>query len=145
MGTLRDRVRARREAVTVHASVTNPAFAAAMLALALLAFLATPAPGAVSVVVEAESFVDAYDLGGASILSVACTSASQGLAVDGLDIAGEWIELRASLPDAACYELLLGYQAPYAETIQTMVTVFDEGHTSVEGATDIAFVGAGLG
>jgi hypothetical protein len=117
----------------------------ALLAFGLLALGTAPAPGAISVLVEAESYVDAMNIGGASIMSVVCTSASEGYAVDGLDIAGEWIEVKVTLLDEACYELLLGYQAPYEETIETLMTVFDDAHVSVEGAVEFSFVGAGLG
>ncbi len=119
--------------------------AAAPLVLVLMALATTPAAGAISVLVEAESYVGAYDMGGASIMSILCSSASGEHAVDGLDIAGEWIELKATIADEACYDLLIGYQAPYEETIETLVTVFDEGHAGVEGDSEFALVGAGLG
>ncbi len=115
------------------------------LAIGLLALATVPAAGALSVLVEAESYTDGYDMGGASIKSIACTSASGGLAVDGLDISGEWIEVKATIPDEACYELVMSYQAPYAELIETRVTVYDEGHSTVEGDIDIDLIGEGLG
>ncbi len=115
------------------------------LTLGLLALATVPAAGALSVLVEAESYTDGYDMGGASIMSIACTSASGGLAVDGLDIPGEWIEVKATVPDEACYELALGYQAPYAEPVSTRVTVYDDGHSTVEGDVGIDLIGEGLG
>lgn len=117
----------------------------APFALGLTLLAAATAGGAITVVVEAESYVDSYNTGGASIMSVLCTSASEGYAVDGLDLPGEWIELKATVPDEACYELLLGYQAPWAETIETLVTIYDEGHSTVEGSIDLRFAGEGLG
>ncbi len=118
---------------------------AAPLALGLLVVATIPVAGALSVLVEAESFTDGYDIGGASIMSIVCTSASGGLAVDGLDISGEWIEVKATVPDEACYELVMSYQAPYAEPIETRVTVYDEGHSAIEGDVDIPLIGEGLG
>ncbi len=115
------------------------------LALGLLVLVTIPAAGALSVLVEAESYTDGYDMGGASIMSVACSGASGGLAVDGLDIPGEWIEVKATIPTEACYELLMNYQAPYAEPIETRVTVFDDGHSTVEGDVDVPLIGEGLG
>lgn len=114
-------------------------------AIGLLALATIPAAGALSVFVEAESFTDGFDMGGASIMSIGCTSASGGLAVDGLDIPGEWIEVKATLPDEACYELVMGYQAPYDEQIKTLVTVFDDAHLAVEADVDVPLLGEGLG
>ncbi len=118
---------------------------AAPLAFGLLVLATVPAAGALSVLVEAESFTDGYDMGGASIMAIACTSASGGLAVDGLDISGEWIEVKATIPDEACYELVMSYQAPYNEPIETRVTVFDDAHLTVEAEVDVSFKGEGLG
>lgn len=120
---------------------------AMVIPLALgLTMLVTPiASSAIMVVVEAESYVDSYDTGGASIMPVLCTSASEGYAVDGLDLPGEWIELKATVQDEACYELLVGFQAPWAETIGTLVTIYDEGHSTVEGSIEFELVGEGLG
>ena len=115
------------------------------LALGLLILVTAPAAGALSVLVEAESYTESYDMGGASIMSIACTSASGGLAVDGLDISGEWIEVKATIPAEACYELIMSFQAPYAEWIDTTVTVFDDAHLSVEAEVDVTLKGEGLG
>jgi len=115
------------------------------LVLGLAALAALPAIGAIQVLVEAESFVDSHDTGGASIQAVNCTSASDGLAVDGLDLIGEWIEIKATVPDEACYELHLGFQAMYQDPVVAGVTIFDEGHSTVEGVTEFQFIGAGLG
>jgi len=115
------------------------------LTLGLLFLGTIPAAGGLSVLVEAESYTDGYDMGGASIMPVACTSASGGFAVDGLDIPGEWIEVKATVADEACYALALGFQAPYAEPISTRVTVYDDGHSTVEGVVGIDLIGEGLG
>ena len=117
----------------------------APVAVGLLAMATVPAAGALSVLVEAESYTDGYNIDGASIMSIVCTSASNGYAVDGLDIAGEWIEVKATVPEEACYEFILGYQAPYAEVVGTKVTVFDDGHSTIEGDTAIELLGEGLG
>lgn len=113
--------------------------------LGLIALVAAPVAGAISVTAEAESYDDTFDKGGAAIMAIACSGASGGLAVDGLDMAGEWIEVKATIPVEACYELTLSYQAPYAEIINTMVTVFDGSHALAEGSADVELVGAGLG
>ena len=114
-----------------------------LASFALLA--AMPAAGAILVLAEAESYVDTKDMGGVSIASVFCADASGQYAVDGLDIVNEWIEVKATITDEACYGFQLGYQAPYGETIETLVTVFDEGHSTIEGEAPFEFVGWGLG
>jgi hypothetical protein len=45
------------------------------------------------IIVEAEDFVASHNEGGAVIQWVACTAASGGKALEGLDYPGDWIEL----------------------------------------------------
>ncbi len=46
---------------------------------------------------EAEDYVSSVDAGGALITIVGCSAARGGLAVDGLDVAGDYIEWNLSL------------------------------------------------
>ena len=52
---------------------------------------------------EAEDYVDSYDVGGGSIYIRLCAAASQGLAVDGLDREGEWIQVALELTEGFCF------------------------------------------
>ncbi len=113
--------------------------------VALVLTAASVASGGPDVRVECESYTDFYNEGGAEIASVVCSSASDGLAVDGLDIIGEWIEVKATLPTESCYDLTLSYQAPYGETIGMLLTVFDDAHQSVDAESEFSLIGMGLG
>ena len=52
-----------------------------------------PAASAQGVIIEAETFVASHDEGGGMIYVTSCTAASQGLAVEGFDYPGDWIEV----------------------------------------------------
>jgi hypothetical protein len=55
--------------------------------------LVAAAANAHDVLVEAEAFTASHNEGGSSILSVYCGAASGGMAVEGLDYPGDWIEV----------------------------------------------------
>lgn len=53
---------------------------------------ATAAPaGAYVLTLEADGYTDVSDLGGRPIDTVGCSGASQGIALEGIDLSGEWI------------------------------------------------------
>jgi hypothetical protein len=62
-----------------------------------------PASAAQAIIVEAESYVASYNIGGNPIYIVSCSYASGGLAVDGFDTPGEWIEVAVSIPEIYGY------------------------------------------
>ena len=101
--------------------------AAAALAVLLAALPAAPSRAAADVMVECEDF-EAYgsnDLGGVPIAPVLCTGASGYLAVDGLDLLGEWILLSVNIPSPGCYNSTLAYQAAYDDDVGIRVSVID--------------------
>lgn len=75
---------------------------AALLVSAFLALAASWA-GAAPLVLEAEDYIASYDAGGVSIHVTSCSGASGGLAVEGYDHIGDWIELRVTLPESGAY------------------------------------------
>lgn len=73
-----------------------------LLAISMLALLGTQAL-AVPVILEAEDYVASYDAGGVAIHVTACGGASGGLAVEGYDYPGDWIELKVSILETGAY------------------------------------------
>jgi len=74
-----------------------------MLAIISLIILLCSSASAQSVVVEAENYVTFYNAGGTTIYVTTCSGASGGLAVDGFDWIGDWIELVVNIPLAGSY------------------------------------------
>ena len=77
--------------------------------LAVLAVLAvvTSAASATPIILEAEDYIDSFNVGGDFITIVECSGASGGLAVEGYDVPGDWIELRVELSQAGDYDDIL--------------------------------------
>jgi hypothetical protein len=67
----------------------------ALIFVALLSFAAS----AESIWLEAEDYTASHDEGGLAIYVTGCIAASQGLAVEGFDFPGDWIELNLTLPE----------------------------------------------
>jgi hypothetical protein len=93
-----------------------------MLGLALLVAAAAQA----AVLVEAENYVASYNTGGIGIQIVACSGASGGYAVEGVDVPGEWIEIPVTVPE------IYGY----ADTLRSA------GETGVESDLEMRIVSA---
>ena len=83
-------------------------------------FFALAGPAGADIRLEAETYIAFGDAGGTPVHMAVCSAASQGLAVDGLDVAGDWIELRVSFTEPACVDVRLrsagvpGYVRGYA-------------------------------
>jgi hypothetical protein len=74
------------------------------LAFAIVVLLTPAAPcTAAGFRIEAESMIATHNLGGYAISVVSCSGASGGLAVNGLDNPGEWIEFRLELAAATAF------------------------------------------
>jgi hypothetical protein len=56
-----------------------------------------------AIIVEAESYVASYNAGGSAIYVVSCSAASGGLAVEGFDTPGDWIEVALNVPEIYGY------------------------------------------
>ncbi|MFH1689233.1 MAG: hypothetical protein ABIE42_03215 [Candidatus Eisenbacteria bacterium] len=76
---------------------------------------------------EAEDYptYGSYDIGGYDITESYCSYASQGLAVDGLDIPDEWFKLKVTFPSAGCYTSWIDYQSAYGDTVELAVRLLD--------------------
>jgi hypothetical protein len=99
----------------------------ALLASATLALTAAGAFGASELRVEAESFepYGSYDIGGYPIEVAYCSYASGALAVDGLDVPGEWFKLKVTFDNGGCYETRLDYQSDYGDVVDLAVRLLD--------------------
>lgn len=56
-----------------------------------------------AITVEAENFVASYNAGGEDIYWLGCSGASGGRAVEGVDTAGDWIEIAVDVPETYVY------------------------------------------
>jgi hypothetical protein len=74
-----------------------------MLAIISLIILLCSAASAQSIMVEAENYITFYNAGGTTIYVTNCSGASGGLAVEGFDWTGDWIELVVNIPLAGSY------------------------------------------
>ena len=98
--------------------------------------------------IEAESFepYGSYNIGGYEIESAFCSYASQQLAVDGLDMPGEWFKLKVTFDHAGCYSTRLDYQSGYGDTVQLAVRLLDYPNVGEELRADYTLVdGYGFG
>ncbi|MFH1312610.1 MAG: hypothetical protein ABIJ00_05225 [Candidatus Eisenbacteria bacterium] len=74
-----------------------------MLAIISFIVLMCSAACAQSIMVEAEHYITFYNAGGTTIYVTTCSAASGGLAVEGFDWTGDWIELVVNIPLAGSY------------------------------------------
>ncbi len=77
-----------------------------MLVLSIMALTASAAY-AVPIILEAEDYVGSFNVGGNPIYVTTCSGASGGLAVEGYDYIGDYIELRVEIPQAGDYDDIL--------------------------------------
>lgn len=117
----------------------------AALAVVLLASAAVPSAGDTPVFAEGEDYLNYewYNIGGFDIGVEWCSGASQGYAAGGLDVAGEWIMLRAVFPKGGCYEVHVLYQAEYEDTVAFDVKLLDP--AAPGGVVSVSFEGRGWG
>ena len=64
-----------------------------MILVFILALVVCASANAAPIILEAESYIASHDEGGAAIHVTACGAASGGLAVEGFDFPGDWIEV----------------------------------------------------
>jgi len=118
---------------------------AAVAAGLLLAVTALPGHARGCIEVEGETFQNFHDIGGMMITAVACGNASGGWVADGLDVAGEWIELVVNLTVTRCFADSIGFQAQLDQTTQVRMTVLDFSADEVILTCDYEFTGEGVG
>ncbi len=97
------------------------------IAVVLLAGLSGASFAADDLRIEAEEFpaYGSHNVGGEDIREAYCSYASGGLAVDGLDIPGEWFKLKVTFSQAGCYSSRIDYQSAFDDTVQLVVRLLD--------------------
>jgi hypothetical protein len=65
--------------------------------------LISSSASAQSIIVEAENYLTYYNAGGTTIYVTSCSAASGGLAIEGFDWTGDWIEYAVNIPVAGAY------------------------------------------
>ncbi len=95
---------------------------------------------------EAEDFVAKDEHGAIPIQIKVCSGASQGLAVDGLDVAGEWIAWEISLVERYCFRDSLR-SAGSVKAVRTFITQFERMpyEEIVDADTVVTLPGSGIG
>jgi len=120
----------------------GPAFLVAGF-LILVPALSCLAQGVIEV--EAESFVDSYNIGGRPIQVGHCEVASDGLVADGIDTPLEWIELQVTIPHTTCYADSMAFQANLDQWTTVKMTVLEFSTEEVVLTSEFFFVGSGVG
>ena len=114
------------------------------LFLTLVAVLGAAAV-ACAITIEAESLVGSFNAGGDDIYVVACSGASGGQAVEGVDTAGDWIEMMVTVADTYGYADslrsagLLNLQSNFA------LIIFGAAPGGADVASEFHPVGLGIG
>lgn len=107
--------------------------------------LISSSAGAQSIIAEAEYYLTYYNAGGTTIYVTSCSGASGGLAVEGFDWTGDWIEVSVTIPDAGAYADSL--RAAGLITIESEVqsTVLGGGPGGGDLVSTFNLVGLGIG
>lgn len=116
---------------------------AALLIISALALAAAPAC-ALPIFLEAEDYITSYNAGGVSIYVTSCSGASGGLAVEGYDYPGDWIEMRVALTEGGAYEDWFRSAGDDLVASDHRVTIRVEGEGDI-AASGYHTVGMGIG
>jgi len=112
-----------------------------LIFIALLSFTAS----AESIWVEAETYTASHDVGGTAIYITGCSGASQGLAVEGFDTPGEWIELKLTIPENGSFTDSLRSGGMSMVESDLRCTVFRGGPVGEDLVSDFHTLGYGIG
>lgn len=109
--------------------------------IALLSFAAS----AESIWLEAENYTASHDEGGLAIYVTTCSGASQGLAVEGFDYPGDWIELKLDVVGSGAFVDSLRSGGLTLEESDLRATVFGAGTEEEDLTSDFHTIGYGIG
>jgi len=112
-----------------------------LIFIALLSFTAS----AESIWVEAEAYTASYDAGGLAIYVTGCSAASQGMAVEGFDFPGDWIELKLTIPENGAFTDSLRSGGMSMEESDLRCTIFRAGPVGEDIVSDFHTLGYGIG
>ena len=108
--------------------------------VASLVLLLATAPDAGRFVVPCETYAGNNDTGATPIACVGCTYALTGIAVVGVDLVGEWIELPFVAPIDGLYTLTLRSHSTTNQWTTMKATI-----VGTDQSTTFVFVGTGCG
>jgi len=95
--------------------------------------------------IEMEDFTESYNIEGTyPIYGHACSGASGGEAVDGIDSLGEWIGVPVRIPVSGTYQAFLQYQSRAGDTTEISIEIEGCGSPNPSAVFDVNH-GAGIG
>jgi hypothetical protein len=110
----------------------------------LIALACAPAYAA-SILIEAETFSAYNDLGGIMIYKPTCSGASGGMAADGIDVPGEWIEVQLSVAETGAYADSLRSAGNLNQESDLQITIFAGGIGGTDITSAYHTIGSGIG
>ena len=118
---------------------------ARLLSVFIFVALLTVTASAESIWVEAETYTASHDAGGLGIYITGCTAASQGMAVEGFDFPGDWIELKLNVAETGSFVDSLRSGSMSMEENDLRCTVFRAGPAGEDIVSDYHTLGYGIG
>jgi hypothetical protein len=114
------------------------------LVLIITALLSVTA-SAESILVEAETYTASYDAGGLAIYITGCSGASGGMAVEGFDYPGDWIELKLNISANGAFTDSLRSGGLLNEESDIRATIYGAGTVGENLISDFHTMGYGVG
>ncbi len=118
---------------------------ARLLLAVLFVALFSLSASAESIWLEAEDFIASHDEGGLSIYVTGCSGASQGLAVEGFDYPGDWIELKFDVLENGAFVDSLRSGGLTLEESDVRCTIFGSGTIGDDIVSQFHTIGYGIG
>lgn len=118
---------------------------ARLLSVLIFITLLGSTAAAESIWLEAEAYTASHDVGGLSIYVTGCSGASGGMAVEGFDYPGEWIELKLTVPENGAFTDSLRSGGLLSEESDIRCTVFRAGTVGEDIVSDFHTIGYGVG
>ena len=112
----------------------------AFLLAALLLLLSVACAEATYFTVQCEDYSNSHDIGGTPVSTIFCSAAFKLMAVEGVDLVGEWIEVPFDAPVEAQYTLHLTTYSPQGQMTRLKCSV-----SGTDQFTYLQFTGIGCG
>jgi len=118
---------------------------ARLLLIIIFIAILSCAAGAESIWLEAETYTASHDEGGLGIYITGCSGASQGLAIEGFDYPGDWVELKMDVLDNGAFVDSLHSGGMTLEESDLRCTVYGAGPAGEDVVSDFHTLGYGIG
>jgi hypothetical protein len=115
-----------------------------LLWIAVVVCVLPVAAAAQGIVIEAETFVATHDEGGSGIYITSCSAASGGLAVEGFDYPGDWIEVSLHVDANGSYADVLRSAGLYGLESTLAATVYGCGPYGEDLVSAFSTLGLGI-